>query len=430
MNDRENADPASNLFEAELGRQILVSERERASLQALIGVALLLIIGLLNAVHVVTATTLPALNAALLVVASLIVYELAMRQLFNRYLRQDRQLPPVVRFLNVAIETSFPTILLAAFVHVMQADVALTSATVLAYFFFIILSALSLDFRLSVFGGVIAAAGYVALTLIFREQLPFGPDQPPESKIAYIMRPVILLLGGVTAGLVAARIRSGILKSLHAAEERRRIVQMFGQHVSPAVVNQLLAQPTGLQTELRDVCVLVLDIRNFTAFAETAAPDSIVNYLNQLWGRAVEIVNRNHGVVNKFLGDGFMAVFGAPLVMGNHCRNAINAARELVAEIKRATDADEIPPTRIGIGLHSGEALVGNIGSDERAEYTVIGDVVNVAFRIEQLNKELNSSFLVSESVQETVGEMEGVESSVSLPIRGRNAPVRIYKLG
>jgi adenylate cyclase len=430
VNDPENACPASNLFEAELGRQILVSERERASLQALIGVALLLIVGVVNAVHVATANPWPGFTAALLVVATVIVYEWVMRQLFNRYLRQDRQLPPVIRYLNVAIETSFPTILLAAFGHVMRADVALTSAAVLGYFFFIILSALSLDFRLSVFAGVVAAAGYVTLTLIFREQLPFGIGQPPEPKVAYIMRPVLLLLGGVTAGLVAARIRSGILKSLHAAEERRRIVQMFGQHVSPAVVNQLLAQPGGLQSELRDVCILVLDIRNFTAFAETAAPDSIVNYLNRLWGKAVGIVNQHHGTVNKFLGDGFMAVFGAPLAMGNHCQNAINAARELVAEIKRATDAGEIPPTRIGIGLHSGEALVGNIGSAERREYTVIGDVVNVAFRIEQLNKELNSSFLVSESVEETAGELEGVESSVSLPIRGRNAPVRIYKLG
>jgi adenylate cyclase len=430
MNDHENAPPASNLFETELGRQILVSERERASFQALIGVALLLIIGVVNAVHVATANSWPAFNSALLVVAAVIVYELVMRQLFNRYLRQERQLPATVRYLNVAIETSFPTILLAAFGNIMRADVALTSAVVLGYFFFIILSALSLDFRLSVFAGVVAAAGYVTLTLIFREQLPFGPGQPPESRIAYIMRPVLLLIGGVTAGLVAARIRAGILRSLQAAEERRHIVQMFGQHVSPAVVNQLLAQPTGLQTELRDVCILVLDIRDFTAFAETTAPDSIVNYLNQLWGKAVRIVNQNHGTVNKFLGDGFMAVFGAPLVMGNHCQNAINAARELVAEIKRATDAEEIPPTRIGIGLHSGEALVGNIGSAERREYTVIGDVVNVAFRIEQLNKQLNSSFLVSESVQETVGELEGVESSASVPIRGRNAPVRIYKLG
>jgi adenylate cyclase len=425
----ENADPGSNLFEAELGRQILTSERERASLQALVGVALLLIVGVVNAVYIATASPLPAIKPALFVIAAVIVYEWGMRQLFNRYLRQDRQLPPVIRYLNVAIETSFPTILLAWFAHTMPPDVALSSATLLGYFFFIILSALSLDFRLSVFAGVVAAAGYVALTLIFREQLPLGPGQPPEHRVAYIMRPVLLLVGGVIAGLVAARIRSGILRSLHTAEERRRIVQMFGQHVSPAVVNQLLAQPTGLQTELRDVCILVLDIRDFTAFAETAPPDSIVNYLNRLWGRAVGIVNRHHGTVNKFLGDGFMAVFGAPLVMGNHCQNAINAARELVDEIKRATDAGEIPPTRIGIGLHSGEALVGNIGSAERREYTVIGDVVNVAFRIEQLNKELNSSFLVSESVQETAGKLDGVESSASLPIRGRNATVRVYKL-
>ena len=311
----------------------------------------------------------------------------------------------------------------------MDLDTAMTSAAILSYFFFIILSALSLDFRLSVFAGVVAALGYLALVLIYRDQLPLGPGEPPESKVGYVMRPVFLLFGGIIAGLVAARIRSGILRSLHAAEERRRIVQMFGQHVSPAVVNQLLAQPTGLQSELRNVCILVLDIRNFTAFAETTAPDAIVNYLNRLWSNAVEIVNRHHGIVNKFLGDGFMAVFGAPLVMGNHCQNAINAARELVAEIKRATDVGEIPPTRIGIGLHSGEALVGNIGSAERREYTVIGDVVNVAFRIEQLNKELNSNFLVSESVQETAGKLDGVDSSVSLPIRGRNAPVRIYKL-
>jgi adenylate cyclase len=430
MSDPDNEVPSSNVFEAELGRQILASEKERATLQALIGVALLLIVSVVNAVHIATANPLPAIKAALLVVAAVIVYEWGMRQLFNRYLRRNRQVPTALRYVNVAIETSFPTILLAWFAHTMSADVALSSAAILSYFFFIILSALSLDFRLSVFAGVVAAAGYLTLFLIFREQLPFWPSQPPERKIAYIMRPIFLLVGGVIAGLVAARIRSGILRSLHAADERRRIVQMFGQHVSPAVVNQLLTQPTGFQSELRDVCILVLDIRGFTAFAETASPDAIVNYLNRLWAKAVEIGNRHHGIVNKFLGDGFMAVFGAPLVMGNHCQNAINAARELVAEIKRATDAGEIPPTRIGIGLHSGEALVGNIGSAERREYTVIGDVVNVAFRIEQLNKELNSNFLVSESVQKTAGKLDGVESSVSLPIRGRNAAVRIYKLG
>jgi adenylate cyclase len=186
------------------------------------------------------------------------------------------------------------------------------------------------------------------------------------------------------------------------------------------VRSQLLAQPTGIQSELRDVCILVLDIRNFTAFSETTSPDAVVDYLNRLWGKAVEIINRHHGIVNKFLGDGFMAVFGAPLVMGNHCQNAINAAREILADIKRATDAGEIPATRIGIGLHSGEALVGNVGSAARREYTVIGDVVNVAFRIEQLNKELNSHFLASESVRESAASFEAGESAP----RSRSADV------
>jgi adenylate cyclase len=430
VNDLDKATPASNLFEAELGRQILASERARAGLEVLMGLAIFVTLALFDLNDIARGRVLPAFKWALIITIAATVYEWTMRQLFGRYLRKDRQLPWFIRYGNVAIETSVPTLILIAFVYTMDVDLALTSAAILAYFFFIILSALSLDFRLSVFAGVVAALGYAALVLIYRDQLPLGAGEPPERKLGYIIRAVFLLFGGIIAGSVAARIRSGILRSLHAAEERRRIVQMFGQHVSPAVVNQLLAQPTGIQSELRDVSILVLDIRGFTAFAEKAAPDAIVNYLNGLWSKAVEIVNRHHGMVNKFLGDGFMAVFGAPLVMGNHCQNAINAARELVAEIKRATDSGEIPPTRIGIGLHSGEALVGNIGSAERREYTVIGDVVNVAFRIEQLNKELNSSFLVSESVQETVGELEGVESSASVPIRGRNAAVRVYKLG
>jgi adenylate cyclase len=140
------------------------------------------------------------------------------------------------------------------------------------------------------------------------------------------------------------------------------------------------------------------------------------------------VVNRNHGIVNKFLGDGFMAVFGAPLVTGNSCENAVRAAREILDEIDRSAAGGEIPPTRIGLGLHAGEALVGNIGSDQRREYTVIGDVVNVAFRIEKLNKELHSSLLVSESVQQSLAESPPV-APASIRVRGRQDPVRIFKL-
>ena len=141
---------------------------------------------------------------------------------------------------------------------------------------------------------------------------------------------------------------------------------------------------------------LVLDIRNFTTFSEGRVAEEVVAYLNTLWTFMVRTVNEHHGIVNKFLGDGFLAVFGAPVSTGNDCANALAAARHILREIDELTEAGRLLPTRIGIALHAGEAVVGNVGSAERKEYTVIGDVVNVAFRIERLNKQLGSTFLVS----------------------------------
>jgi adenylate cyclase len=416
------------VVERELNRQILASEKLRAGIQAIVGTVLSIIVAVIGGIQISRGYVLPPLKWALLIGACAVVYELITRQLFDYYLRRDRDAPVISRYLNTAIETSIPTIVLIVFAHTMPPDVGMTSAAVLTYFFFIILSALRLDFWLSAFTGAVAGVSYFGLTIWLLDDLRGGWSETPERLMGYIMRPVFLLLGGIIAGLVASQIRAGVMRSMRAAEERRQIVQMFGQHVSPAVVNQLLSQPTGIASELRPVCILVLDIRDFTAFAETASPDAVVRYLNHLWSNCVEVINRNHGIVNKFLGDGFMAVFGAPLITENNCENAVRAARQILADVENSAAAGEIPPTRIGLGLHAGPALVGNIGSAERREYTVIGDVVNVAFRIEKLNKELNSSLLVSESVQQSLAEAPPV-APASIRVRGRQDPVRIFKL-
>src|SRR6185295_1775729 len=108
----------------------------------------------------------------------------------------------------------------------------------------------------------------------------------------------------------------------------------------------------------------------------------------------VESVNAHHGIVNKFLGDGAMALFGAPLAEGNPCRNALRAALEILDRIDAEVAAGRMVPTRLGIGLHAGPVVIGNIGSPQRKEFTVIGDVVNVASRVEALNKDLGSRLL------------------------------------
>jgi adenylate cyclase len=211
-------------------------------------------------------------------------------------------------------------------------------------------------------------------------------------------------------------------------EDRNRVVSVFGQHVSPAVVDRLLQ--AGVKSEVRQVCVMFVDIRGFTAFAEDKSPGAVVDYLNAVFERIVESVNAHHGIVNKFLGDGCMAIFGAPLDEGNACRNAVDAALEILAKVDAEVAAGRLHPTRLGIGMHTGQVVIGNVGGRRRKEYTVIGDVVNVASRVEALNKDLGSRLLITEEVWTAAGDGLTAVQRAPLTVRGREAPVQIYELG
>jgi adenylate cyclase len=244
---------------------------------------------------------------------------------------------------------------------------------------------------------------------------------------------VLLLLGNavLVAQLAQMRVaRELAVAELRAAIERSHILEIFGQQVSPSVVDRLLTQKTLPSTELRSICVMFLDIRGFTGFAESKRPEEVITYLNTLWELLVDVINQHHGIVNKFLGDGFMATFGAPLAEGNTCRNAIDAALEIVATIERAVAEGRCPPTRIGIGLHAGEAVAGNVGSATRKEYTIIGDVVNLASRIEAMNKEFKSTLLCSREVVD--GAQQQLPAAISLGtvlVRGHKQSVELLQL-
>ena len=205
---------------------------------------------------------------------------------------------------------------------------------------------------------------------------------------------------------------------------------MFGQHVSPAVVDQLLNQDVELAGEIREVCVMFLDIQGFTTFAENRRPEEVVEYLNGLFSVMIDVINRHNGIVNKFLGDGFMAIFGAPISDDSACRNAVAAALEMVERVQAMSASGEIPSTVIRLGLHAGEAVTGNVGSSERKEYTIIGDVVNLASRLEQLNKQFGSRLLISDTVLEHLdGQRERATALGEVQVKGRERPVQVYRL-
>ena len=424
-------------FESELALETLKSERLRVTIlicafSAVVPVTLALAVFVYEdfqrIFHDNFKNFLTAILTAMFVCLGFLSLEWAA---INRRVRERRPGNPWLPYISAVIETTLPIAVLLITARYIGPAYALLTPAPFVYPLLIVLSTLRLDARLSVFTGVLAAGQYLALSVVFVNSTvapaaaPMITSMPP-----HIVKSFLLLLMGIAAGAVTVQIKKRILSSFEMVEERNRISRTFGEYVSPIVMNKLLTLKPDLRSEKRDVCVMFLDIRDFTSFAEKRSPEEVVNYLESLFEFMIEIVNRHHGVINKFLGDGFMAVFGAPLSDGGDCSNGVAAAREILVRVEEEVASGRVLPTTVGIGLHAGEAVTGSIGSSLRKEYTVIGDVVNLASRIEKLNNRFQSRLLVSENVWESIED----HSTDAVPmgnvrVQGREQGIGIYQL-
>jgi adenylate cyclase len=418
-------------FEHALGREVLRTELIRV--KALIATALLLLAALW-AVDLLAPTGLnqiwrgrfrPAYFNEILI--PFILFELWVHANISRNLKLDRDVPVLRRYLGALIETTLPTVMLAVHIEKMGPVEALGFVMPLVYFIFIILSTLRLDFWLSTFTGLVAAVELFGMAVFYHPAV----NTDPEPNIFYhAARSIIILIGGILAGAVGVQLRRQFAASIMAATARDRITNLFGQHVSPQVVERLMSEGSTAESEIRKVAVMFVDFRSFTAGASTRSPREVVDRLDGAFAVLVDILDRHGGIVNKFLGDGFLALFGAPLEAADAAHHAVAAAREMLAANELANQATSWP-LRIGIGIHFGEVVAGNIGSPRRKEYTVIGDTVNFAARLEALNKEFNSQLLVSAAVRDALGgDADDAVSLGKVAIRGYDRPMMVWQLG
>ena len=213
-------------------------------------------------------------------------------------------------------------------------------------------------------------------------------------------------------------------------EERDRVRNLLGKVVSPEIAEELLSRQIELGGEERVVTVLFSDIRNFCSLCEKLAPGEVVALLNAWFTRAHEVIERHGGVVDKYIGDAVMALFGAPLDKPDAAGRAVGASLDLqqaVQQLNKELIADGTPELNIGIGIHTDRVLAGNMGSASRLNYTVIGDGVNLASRLEGLCKYYGVESIVSEDTRKQASAYAFRELD-RVCVKGKQQPVTIYQ--
>ena len=227
----------------------------------------------------------------------------------------------------------------------------------------------------------------------------------------------------VVSGDEAGQVARAFNRMTAGLAEREQIRAALGTYVDPEVAERILAEGTSLAGEEVEVTVMFLDVRDFTGFAERSSPADVVATLNRMFELAVPILGEHGGHVDKFVGDGLLAVFGTPDAARRPRASALAAALEIAAAVQEAF-GDEL---RIGIGVNSGPVVAGNVGGGGRLEFSVIGDAVNVAARVEAATRQTGDTILLSESTVSRLSSPEGLVEREGVVLKGKRQQVRVY---
>jgi len=246
----------------------------------------------------------------------------------------------------------------------------------------------------------------------------------------FLDEPVVVKTGGDELEALG----NAMNEMIHGLKERNLVKDTFSRYVTSQVAEELLNNPDalGLGGKKQFVTILFSDIRGFTSFSENFPPEEVVEHLNEYLSAMVGIVFKHEGTLDKFIGDAIMVIFGAPMTREDDAIRAMRTAlemREKLAELNAKWERQGKKPFEIGIGINSGEVIAGNIGDIRRMEYTVIGDNVNLASRIESLTKDFGVPIIISRSAYKLVEDFVEVKNLESVNVKGKEARVEIYAL-
>ncbi len=277
-----------------------------------------------------------------------------------------------------------------------------------------------LGLAMVVLGGVGIAVGLLSVTLAARTTA--DPIDSVRRALDRVRSGEFELRVPAYDGSQIGQLQLGFNQMVAGLAERERIRQAFGTYVDPDVAAHVLEEGVDLAGEQVEVTIMFIDIRDFTGFAEENPADKVVAAINHLFEQVVPIIHEKGGRVDKFVGDGLLAVFGAPRRQPDHADQALAAALEIAESLEHPDGL------AIGIGLNSGTVVAGNVGGDDRYEFSVIGDPVNVAARVEAATRETGDTVLIAERTKELLqGEHPRLVERTGIELKGKRETVRVY---
>ncbi|PKQ65252.1 hypothetical protein BZG01_13435 [Labilibaculum manganireducens] len=344
----------------------------------------------------------------------------------NWLIRNKRSISKKILIPNLIMEFGLPAVILLNAIKYDNSLLLLEYDGLTFYFLLLMLSAMHLDFKISLGAGILACIGYWGVSYWGIQFLKPAGDVEQMIEI-YLMRSMGLLSAGIIAGVVAAEIRKRVNNLLKAKDDQNEMESLLGQQLSTHIAKELILHKNDKVGQKMTGSIMFMDIRNFTSMADQQSPEETIEFQNAIFDPLIRIIEKNNGIIHQILGDGFMASFGVAVENPNHVFDAYCAGVQIVEVINHCRNEINGDKTRVGIGLHCGEVITGNIGNEIRKQFSIAGKNVIIASRIEQLNKQFDSQFLVSRAVADQLNgnrnilinlgkiKMKGIDEKIEL---------------